>query len=111
MNKYHAVLEKARLGAAVIYTRSRTLAKAFAPAGVRVLPSFGALALMLLLSVGAHAADPTYTSQIGSALEAINMTDLIADVSAFSGMGFQLLLVTIGVFFAAGILHRFLKAR
>lgn len=61
------------------------------------------------MSLPALAADPEYTSQIGDALGAVNMTGLIADVGAFSGMGFNLILTVAGVFFVAAILISFLR--
>lgn len=66
-------------------------------------------ALALILSVPAYAADPTYTSQIQEAFEAITMTTIIDDVASFAGMGFTLILTTLGVFFAARLVGRFFK--
>lgn len=62
-----------------------------------------------LVATSAFAVDPTYTSQIGDALEAVNMTDLIADVSAFAAMGFTLLLATKGILFVSRLLGKFLR--
>ena len=61
------------------------------------------------VSSSAFAVEPTYTSQIADALEAINMTNLITDVGAFAGMGFQLLLATMGILFVARKLRAFLR--
>lgn len=69
----------------------------------------GAAVLAVLAPVAASAAEPTYTSQIADALEAINMTNIIADVGAFAGMGFQLLLATMGILFVARKLRAFLR--
>ena len=63
---------------------------------------------LVAVSFPALAVDPTYTSQISEALQAINMTNIIADVGDFAALGFQLLLVTLGIFFAHKLLKRFL---
>ena len=47
-------------------------------------------------------------SRLAEALQAIDMTAITADVGDFAALGFQLLLVTLGIFFAYKMLRKFL---
>lgn len=90
----------------------RSVATSCVNAVVSNAQKMAAVAVGLFLAVKAKVAlavDPTYTSQIGDALGAVDMSDIITDVGAFSGMGFNLILTVAGVFFAAAILISFLR--